>query len=227
VVRLRRGPPPSAPALAGPLQESYNQGMNRVAVLLLAVLLALLLAAPAFAEEQPGRGWGLEFAIGTQGILSFEEVGVRLPMIGQGFFIGLKARLLSSLTWATFINMDTGEQVSFHPDVVGGVISFGGCSPMLFGVLRMYGESDILLGYSFTPWDSAIYGTGNLIGDNFTFAILGCFGFELFTAGSMAVFLDAGGGFKSLLGDKGNPYAVASSWLGSGFGIKMGMRFYL
>ena len=41
------------------------------------------------------------------------------------------------------------------------------------------------------------------------------------------VFLDAGGGFKSLIGDKQNPYVVASSWLGSGFGIKMGMRFYL
>lgn len=26
--------------------------------------------------------------------------------------------------------------------------------------------------------------------------------------------------------DKSNMYAVASSWLGSGFGIKTGMRFY-
>ncbi len=139
----------------------------------------------------------------------------------------MKARLLSSLTWATFINMQTGDSVSFHPDVIGGVVSFGGVSPMIHDMLRMYGQSDILLGYSFMPWDSAIYGVGNLIGDNLTFAIWGCFGLELFTAKSLSVFLDAGGGFKTVFGDKQNPYVVASSWLGSGFGIKMGMRFYL
>jgi len=42
----------------------------------------------------------------------------------------------------------------------------------------------------------------------------------------LAVFLDAGGGFKSLFGDEGNAYVVASSWLGSGFGSRMGLRFY-
>lgn len=36
-----------------------------------------------------------------------------------------------------------------------------------------------------------------------------------------------GGGFKSLLvEDRTNAYAVASSWLGSGFGIQMGSSFY-
>jgi len=206
----------------------------QVSVLTVA-LSAAIFCGPSFADgaeptgERSGQGnsLGLEFSIGTQGIMSFEEVGVRLPMIGGSFFIDLKARLLSSLTWATFINMQTGTSVSFHPDVVGGVVSFGGVSPMLFDSLRMYGESDIFLGYSFMPWDSALYGVGNLIGDNLTYAIWGCFGFELFTAPSLSVFLDAGGGFKSLSGDKTNPYVIASSWLGSGFGIKMGMRFYL
>lgn len=179
---------------------------------------------PAFAD---GETIGLQCGVGTQGILSFQEIGVRFPMLGGSFFIECKARLLSSLTWATFINMQTGKSVSFHPDVVGAVVSFGGVSPMLFGALRMYGESDLFLGYSFMPWDSVLYGVGNLIGDNLTYAVWGCFGFELFTAPSMSVFLDAGGGFKSLYADKTNPYAVASSWLGSGFGIKMGMRVYL
>ena len=199
------------------------------AVILLTVLYPPALVIAAEENHEPanqGRTMAFEFSMGTQGILSFAEVGVRLPMIGQSFFIGLKARILSSLTWATFIDLQTGDSVSFHPDVVGGVVSFGGCSPMLFGVLRMYGQTDILLGYSFTPWDSAIYGVGNLIGDNVTFAFWGCFGFELFTGRTVSVFLDAGGGFKSLFGDESNPYVIAGSWLGSGFGIKMGMRFY-
>ena len=196
-------------------------------------LFALLLPAFACASEEndelsnPGRTMAFEFSMGTQGILSFTEVGVRLPMIGSSFFIDLKARMLSSLTWATFTNLETGISVSFHPDVVGGVVSFGGCSPTLFGVLRLYGQTDIFLGYSFTPWDSAIYGVDNLIGDNVTYAFWGSFGFELFTGQKVAVYLDAGGGFKSLSGDKTNPYVIASSWLGSGFGIKLGMRFYL
>jgi len=196
-------------------------------VVLAAVLLTAGVSTHAFTEEVNGDSPGLEFGMGTQGILSFEEFGVRFPMIGESFFIEVKARLLSSLTWATFINLQTGDTVSFHPDVIGGVVSFGGVSPMIHDMLRMYGQSDILLGYSFMPWDSAIYGVGNLIGENLTFAIWGCFGLELFTAKSLSVFLDAGGGFKTLFGDRQNPYVVASSWLGSGFGIKMGMRFYL
>jgi len=57
--------------------------------------------------------------------------------------------------------------------------------------------------------------------------VLGYFGIELFTTPRMSVHLDAGGGFKSVSGDNGNQYLIASSWLGSGFGIRMGMRFYL
>ena len=209
--------------------------MKRSMAVVVAVLVVVFLGTFAFADDEegmretvnPGKSLGLEFSLGTQGILSFEEIGVRLPMIGDSFFIEVKARLLSSLTWATFINMQTGDPVSFHPDVIGGVLSFGGVSPMVYGVLRMYGQSDIFMGYSFMPWDSAIYGVGNLIGDNLTYAIWGCFGLELFTAHSLSVFLDAGGGFKSLYADKKNQYVIASSWLGSGCGIKMGMRFYL
>ena len=202
----------------------------RTAAIFLTVLCFPTIAAAEEEDQEltgQGRTVAFEFGMGMQGILSFAEVGVRLPMIGKSFFIDLKVRMLSSITWTTFINLKTGDSVSFHPDVFGGVVSFGGCSPMLFDVLRMYGETDILLGYSFTPWDSAIYGIGNLIGDNVTFAFWGCFGFELFTASTVSVFLDAGGGYKSLFGDKGNPYVIASSWLGSGFGIKLGMRFYL
>lgn len=201
-----------------------------VSVLLLAHLcgVAPLIAAEDGTEAiQPGKSLGFAFSMGTQGILSFGEISVRLPLIGESFFVDVRARMMSSLTWATFIDLSSGASVSFHPDVIGGVISFGGCSPMLFGVLRMYGETDLLLGYSFTPWDSAIYGVGNLMGDNLTFAVWGCFGFELFTANTMSIFLDGGGGFKSLFGDKTNPYVIAGSWLGSGFGIKLGMRFYL
>jgi len=77
-------------------------------------------------------------------------------------FLGVKARFMSSLTWARFIHQN-GESVSFHP--------VGGASPMIQDVYRMYGGMDFLLGYSFTPYDSAIYGTGNQIGKNLTFAL--------------------------------------------------------
>jgi hypothetical protein len=176
--------------------------------------------------DVPGTGFGLEASAGIQGILSFFQLGVVFPRIKGSLFLALSARMASSLTWATFYNMDTMETVSFHPVLAAGVLSFGGSSPLLYGVVRMYGGTDLLLGYTFTPYDSAIYGIGNLVGDNLTFAILGYFGLEFFTSPRLAVFLDAGGGFKSLFGDENNPYAVASSWLGSGFGFRLGVRFY-
>jgi hypothetical protein len=188
--------------------------------------------ALAGGEGRPLRGseapFGFEACAGTQGILSYFQLGVVFPRLGSSaLFLGVGARLASSLTWATFINMeDTTEMVSFHPVVATGVLSFGGSSPLLFGALRMYGGFGLHLGYTFTPYDSAIYGVGNLVGDNLTFAIVGYFGLELFTSRRLAVFMDAGGGYKSLFGDDGNPYAVASSWLGSGFGFRMGLRFY-
>jgi hypothetical protein len=199
--------------------------MNKTFLLILALCMAALPAAAA----DPGSTTGLSFSVGTQGILSFEELGVRLSMAGGSFFVDLKARFLSSLTWATFSNLETGELVSFHPDVAGGVVAFGGSSPLLLGALRMYGQCDLMLGYTFTPWDSLAYGVGNLVGDNLTYAVWGSFGIELFTAPTISVFLDAGGGLKSIraFGDTDSPYVLACSWLGSGFGIKMGMRFYL
>jgi hypothetical protein len=184
------------------------------------------LAVSAFADAPQGATAAFEVGVGTQGIYSYEEVGLRLPALRGGFSMAVKARLLSSLTWATFIDPRSGEAVSFHPDVVGGVLSFGGASPLASGAFRAHGALDILLGTSFTPWDSAIYGKANLIGDNLTFAFIGSFGIELFTAPRVSLCLDAGGGWKSLFADKANPYAIASSWLGSGFGIRMGMRFY-
>jgi hypothetical protein len=194
-------------------------------IVALVMILSLTLQM-AWADGSVRARAAFEVGIGTQGILSYEELGVRLPVGSKGLAVAAKARLLSSLTWATFINRSTGEAVSFHPDVVGGVLSFGGSSPLLSETFRVYGGTDALVGYSFTPWDSVIYGTGNLIGANLTVAVLGYFGIEVFTTPSLSVCLDAGGGLKSLIGDKSNPYAVASSWLGSGFGIRMSLRVY-
>ena len=174
-----------------------------------------------------GGKFGFEFGMGMQGSLSFFQIGLLFPKINDRLFLDIKARICSSITWATFIDMETGEAVSFHPVVAAGIISFGGCSPLIYDCIRMYGGMDLLSGYSFTPYDSVIYEVDNLIGDNLTFAIIGYFGLELFTAPTIAFYLDGGGGFKSLFGDKENTYVIASSWLGSGFGIKMGMRFFL
>jgi hypothetical protein len=190
-------------------------------------MMAIIALPAAATPADMGRAVSLELGMGTQGIMSYEEAGIRIPMGSDGFSIALSGRFLSSLTWATFANLATGSTVSFHPDVAAGVMSFGGASPLLYGILRAHGAADLLLGYSFTPWDSAIYGVPNLIGPNITLGLMGTFGLELFTAPSMSVCLDAGGGLKSIVGDKTNPYVVAGSWLGSGFGIRMGMRFYL
>jgi hypothetical protein len=186
---------------------------------------AALQAAASPAEVD--RAVSLELGMGMQGIMSFEEAGIRIPMGSNGFSIALSARFLSSLTWATFTNLGTGSSVSFHPDAAAGVVSFGDASPLQYGILRAHGAAEILLGYSFTPWDSAICGLPNLVGPNITFALTGTFGLELFTAPKVSICLDAGGGWKSIVGDKANPYVIAGSCLGSGFDIRMGMRFYL
>lgn len=189
-----------------------------------ALLILFCLVGPS-GQAQPATA-ALSFNIGIQGSLSFFEAGVVAPALSNGLTLGLKARVLSSLTWATFIHRN-GQSVSFHPVVVGGVLSCGGASPLFEDAYRMYGGMDVLVGYSFTPYDSLIYRTGNLIGRNLTFALWGYYGIELFTAEKVSYCLDSGGGFKSLRGDRDNLYAIASSWLGSGFGLKTGMRFYL
>jgi len=195
----------------------------RKKILLFAVVFVFL--AGTFPLGAQAGAFALQFSMGIQGSLSFFEAGVVFPSLGNSMFVGLKARIMSSLTWATFIHQN-GESVCFHPVVAGGVISFGGASPMIEDVYRMYGGMDIFLGYTFTPYDSAIYKTDNLIGKNLTYALWGYYGLELFTADKIAYFLDSGGGYKGLFCDKSNMYAVASSWLGSGFGIKTGMRLY-
>jgi hypothetical protein len=177
-------------------------------------------------EKSPGDKIGFEVSTGIQGIMSFIQIGLLFPRINDTIFIDVKVKYMSSLTWATYIDQDNNA-VSFHPEIIGGAVSFGGYSPLFYNCVRMYGGVDLFLGYSFTPYDSAIRQTGNLIGDNLTYAIWGFFGLEFFTSEHIALILDAGGGFKSLIGDKSNQYVIASSWLGSGFGIKMGVRYYL
>ena len=176
----------------------------------------------------PADGLGITMGAGIAGSLSFFEVGVMLPKINDKVFVDIKLRWMSSITWVTFVNMETSETVSFHPVVVGAVVSVGTVGPLMNDEFRVYGGSDILLGYSFTPYDSLAYGVGNLIPPNLTFGVWGHFGFDYFTSDTSSIYLQSGGGFKSLLvEDKRNAYAVASSWLGSGFGIQMGSRFGL
>ena len=174
----------------------------------------------------PANGFGLQIGAGIAGSMSYFEVGVILPKIDGKLFIDVKARWMSSITWVTFVNMETSETVSFHPVVVGAVVSVGTVGPLVNDEFRVYGGSDILLGYSFTPYDSLAYGIGNLIPPNLTFGVWGHFGFDYFTSDTTSIYIQSGGGFKSLLvEDKTDAYAVASSWLGSGFGIEMGSRF--
>lgn len=202
--------------------------MQRIFLIALLALLVIFLPVSAQIDTlKAGRTLGLEFAPGVMGGLSFMQAGVTLPTIGKSFQIGIKGRMCSSLTWCTFIHSETGELVSFHPVVAAGVVSFGGSGPILYGKLRPYGATDIIVGYSFTPYDDLVYGCGNLIGPNLTLGVTGYFGIELFTSERLAMFLDAGGGFKTLKPeDEENLYAIASSWIGSGFGLKMGIRFY-
>ncbi len=177
-------------------------------------------------EEKPGGSFCLEADMGSMGILSLFEAGCSFEPVPGSFFIRVKARMASSLTWATYIPMDGSEPVSFHPVLAAGVVSFGGYSPLIRSSFRMYGGTDLLVGYSFTPYEDLILDTGNLIGDNVSMGVFGYFGAELFTAKDLSVFIEAGGGFKTLSGDDENLYAVASSWLGSGFGIRTGIRWY-
>ena len=174
---------------------------------------------------RPGSTTGYEFGMGIQGILSYFEGGVLRFRGGGHNYFGIRAKYMSSLTWATFADED-GQVVSCHPVVVGGAFTFGGASPMLHDVFRARGGADILLGYTFTPYDDLVYHTGNLVGDNITFGVTGFFGLELFTGERTSVYFDAGGGFKMNTGDAENPYVIASSWLGSGFMLRVGMTFY-
>jgi hypothetical protein len=193
-------------------------------VLVLATLLVCV--AVSGVSAIPGGSLGITIGAGIAGSMSYFEVGVMLPKINDRLFVDVKLRWMSSITWVTFVNMETSETVSFHPVVVGAVVSVGTVGPLTNDEFRVYGGTDILFGYSFTPYDSLAYGVGNLIPPNLTFGVWGHFGFDYFTSDTSSIYVQSGGGFKSLLvEDKANAYAVASSWLGSGFGIQMGSRF--
>lgn len=196
--------------------------MKRVAIV---TVVFVLVCVGAFA--QAGNGLGFEFGAGIAGSLSYFEIGLSMPKISETVFVDLKARWMSATNWVTFVNMQTSETVSFHPVVVGGVISVGTVGPLVDDELRVYGGTDLLLGYSFTPYDSLAYGVGNLIPPNLTFGVFGHFGFEYFLSDKSSLYVQSGGGFKSMLvEEKTDAYAVASSWLGSGFGVQMGSHFY-
>jgi hypothetical protein len=175
----------------------------------------------------PVTGKAIEAAAGLQGPLSFFQVGLMFPEVKKNMFVGLKLKYLSSLNYVTFIDpADSGKYISFHPVVIGAVFSIGGCSPVTHGFMKAYGGMDLLIGSSSTPYDDLVYNTGNLMGDNVTFIISGYFGLEMFTNEKTSIFIDAGGGFKAVSGDEDNMYVSASSWIGSGFNFKMGVRFY-
>jgi len=188
------------------------------AALALATALGLALTA--------GGGPGLRAGAGIQGAFSMFEAGFELPKINRSFGIGFRARYLSALTYATYID-SAGEYVSFHPCVVGGAVSFGGCSPLIAERLRAYGSFEVLLGHSFTPWDDAVIGVGNLFGPNLTWIASGQLGLEVFTGPRTAFYVESGGGLKSIRGEEDNPHVNTTAWLGSGVTLRIGVNLYL
>jgi len=173
-----------------------------------------------------GKGFNIEVTTGFQGSLSFGQVGINLPQFVDNFVIGLKFRGMSSTTWNTFIHEQTKESVSFHPVVVAGIVSFGGTNLMVGNSFRAFGTCEILFGYSFTPYDDMVYNCGNLIGSNTTVGLFGTFGLEFFVSDKFSTYIESGGGFKTVMGDKDNPYVVASRWQGSGATLRMGTKIY-
>lgn len=208
-------------------ERRLSTRLHTLRLLILALVAAVL--APGISSAQPvGNAVGLSVGIGTQGEFSYLEAGVALPRLGA-LTIELKARAMSCLNWVPTLDPSL-KPPAFHPVAVGGIVSFGGASPVFSGLFRAYGATDIFLGYTFTPYDSAIYGVGNLIGPNLTYALTGYFGVELFTGEKSSIFIDSGGGFKNFYVDPGrktDPYVVAASWIGSGFGFRMGTKLYL
>ena len=191
------------------------------------VFFLLVILISGLSAQSEGTGWGWQFGTGISGSLSYFETGIMFPRINETVFINAKLRAMSAITWTSFTNMNTDESVSFHPVVLGGLISLGGGSPLIADLIKVYGGADFFLGHSMTPYDSLFYEVDNLFPPNLTFGIWGHFGLEFFTSENTAVFIQSGGGFKSMIvEEKTNPYAVAGSWLGSGFGIAMGSNIY-
>jgi len=194
---------------------------------LIIIFILLFLISSGITAQSNGNGWGWQFGTGISGSLSYFETGLIFPRIDETVFINVKLRAMSAVTWTNFTNMNTGESVSFHPVVVGGCLSVGGGNPVIEEYFKVYGGTELFLGYSMTPYDSLFYEVDNLFPPNLTFGIWGHFGLEFFTSDNNSVFIQSGGGFKSMfVEDKTDPYAVAGSWLGSGFGIEMGSNIY-
>jgi hypothetical protein len=194
-------------------------------------LLFLCISISSFGQDNSsantkGKELNVEVTTGLQGSLSFAQVGLNLPQFIDNFTLGIKFRGMSSLTWATFINEQTKESVSFHPVVLAGIISFGGSGKLINDTFRSYGACELLTGYSFTPYDSWFYKVDNLIGKNLTIGIFGTFGLEFFTSDKSSIYIESGGGFKTIKGEKGNQYVIASRWLGSGVTFRMGAKIY-
>jgi hypothetical protein len=86
-----------------------------------------------------GSRFGLEASAGLHGSLSFFELGALWPLKDGKMFLGLRTKSMSSITWATFVDLEDGETASFHPVVVGGAFTVGGASPLVHGFLKAHG----------------------------------------------------------------------------------------
>jgi hypothetical protein len=64
----------------------------------------------------PANGFGITIGAGIAGSLSFFEVGVMLPKINDKVFVDIKLRWMSSITWVTFVNMETSGSTLTTPD---------------------------------------------------------------------------------------------------------------
>jgi len=174
------------------------------------------------------RNIGFEVTTGLQGTLSFAQIGINYNPPNQNFWIGTKFRAMSCINWVTFINQETSEEVSFHPTVLAGIVTFGGTSMHITDLFRGYGYVELMLGYTSTPYDSYFYDVPNLVGKNTTYGIFGLYGIEFYTSKKVSLFIESGGGYKNIkVDDKENPYAIACSWIGSGITFRMGTIIYL
>lgn len=185
-------------------------------------------AEGAEARLELGEGLGFEVSTGGRGAMSFVELGVLMPQLFGHMTSGLKLTAMSATSWVTFNNLETREAITLHPVILGGVLSLGGTSEVVRDFVRVHGGVELLIGTTLTPYESYFYQRDNLIGDNLTYGIFGVFGLELFTRDNLAFFIDGGGGFRSYrVEDKDDIAAVAAGWIGSGYLIKVGTRFYL
>ncbi len=197
-----------------------------------AVLLILINTNNSLAQvmndvEYAGKKMNLDISTGFQGSLSFGQVGINLPQFIDNFVVGFKFRGMSSTNWTTFIHEETKQSVSFHPVVMAGVITLGGTNQFAGDAFRVFGNCELLVGYTFTPYDNMVYKCGNLVGDNITLGFFGTFGLEYFSSKISSVYIESGGGLKTIKGDKDSQYVIAAAWQGSGATIRMGTRIYL